>query len=136
MELIRQVNGSRSFTTAQLLARVEHVEFAGRTDSTAIRRELKKMRSNIDMVLNFVKLNEDIDDEEMRICMGDIRRAALCLMQDSGTLLRSFGLAEREISEKIGDVSLRYKDFKAEVEGLCFNLEGGELKAVELEAAL
>jgi hypothetical protein len=139
MELFKRVPGAgHSQHVLDILSRAHHVELAKDWDGSnvkALRRELSAMKTNLDAVMCFVKAYENSEDEEIPICVGDIRARAMVLLGESGKLLRSFRIPENILKEKIAWLSFEYKQLKIDVEGLCLMAEG-EPSAEAVEMAL
>lgn len=139
MELFKRVPGAgHSQPVLEILSRAHHVELAKDWDGSnikALRHELTAMKTNLDAVMCFVKAYDDTDDEEIPICIEDIRERALLLNEESGKLLRSFRIHENLLKEKIAWLSFEYKQLKIDVEGLCLMAEG-EPSAEAVEMAL
>ena len=137
--LFKRVPGAgHSQPVLDILARLHHVELAKDWDCSnikALRHELSALRGNLDAVMCFVKCYDDRVDEEIPICIGDIRKRALALRVESGKLLRSFRIPENFLKEKIAWLSFEYKQLKIDVEGLCLMAEG-EPSAEAVEMAL
>lgn len=137
MELFKRIDKrGRSKSVSDLLAKVRHVELAGDWDETNIkdlRGSLKFIRQNIDAIMCFVKAYETIEDEEIPICISDIRRRSLAINEVSGKLLRSFQFESPK--EKVAWLASEYRQLVIDVEGLCLATEN-EADAVAVEAAL
>lgn len=138
MELFKRVSGAGFSPPVQdILQHTHHVELANNWDERnikALRREISALRQNLDAIMRFVKAYEDTKDDEIPICIGDIRKRVLVLLPESGKLLRSFHVP-KSLQEKIAWLSLEYKQLKIDVEGLCLMTEG-ESSAEAVEMAL
>lgn len=135
MELFKRLPGAdHSEPVREILKKAHHIELAKNWDASnikALRRELTAMNVNLDAVMCFVKAYEDTADEEIPICIGDIRVRALVLLRESGKLLRSFNIPEY-LQEKIAWLSMEYKQLKIDVEGLCLIVEESSAELVEM----
>jgi hypothetical protein len=134
MELFKRVPGAgHSQPVLDILERAHHVELAKNWDASnikALRKELAAMNQNLDAVMRFVKAYENTKDDEIPLCIGDIRARALMLLGESGKLLRSFRIPC--VQEKIAWLSLEYKQLKIDVEGLCLIVAESSAEAVEM----
>lgn len=139
MELFKRVpDAGHSQPVLDILSKAHHVELAKDWDGSnikALRHELAAMKANLDAVMCFVKAYENTKDEEIPICIGDIRSRAMVMLEESGKLLHSFRIPENLMKEKIAWLSFEYKMLKIDVEGLCLMAEG-EPSAEAVEMAL